>query len=221
MLAARAGNVALIETLLARGADPELADDYGHTAWMGALNRAIDDPAFARAHLGALFEPLGPETLDVQTGGRLVRLERGQGEFWLLGLMLAGLKTHCGGSYRPAAWARPHTARLFSPTACSRRSNVCRSIFGRSPRKKDYINGVLARAEIESGYRPARKLWKRRELGYYVPAPDMKLRRKTADGEAWIPIAEALGLAAVSDGGEGRLFDVYALPRAGASAAVG
>ena len=47
MLAARAGNVALIETLLARGADPEIVDDYGHSAWMGALNRAIDDPAFA------------------------------------------------------------------------------------------------------------------------------------------------------------------------------
>ena len=45
MLAARAGNVALIEALLARGADPEIVDDYGHTAWMGALNRAIDDQA--------------------------------------------------------------------------------------------------------------------------------------------------------------------------------
>src|SRR5208283_2643877 len=55
MLAARAGNVALIETLLARGADPEIVDDYGHTAWMGALNRAIDDQAFARAHVPALF----------------------------------------------------------------------------------------------------------------------------------------------------------------------
>ncbi|MGO9423429.1 hypothetical protein, partial [Roseiarcus sp.] len=88
-------------------------------------------------------------------------------------------------------------------------------------RKKDYLNGVLARAEIESGYRPARKLWKRRTVGYYMPAPDMMLRRKTADGEAWIPIAEALGLAAVSDGGEGRLFDVYALKPAGALAPVG
>jgi len=80
---------------------------------------------------------------------------------------------------------------------------------------------VLARAEIESSYRPARKLWKRRTVGYYMPAPDMKLRRKTADGEAWVPIAEALGLAAVSDGGEGRLFDVYSLPPAGESASVG
>ncbi len=39
-------------------------------------------------------------------------------------------------------------------------------------------------------------------------------------GDAWIPIAEALDLAAVSDGGEGRLFDVYAPQPAGASAPV-
>ncbi len=54
-----------------------------------------------------------------------------------------------------------------------------------------------------------------------MPAPDMKLRRKTTNGEAWIPIADALGLAAVSDGGEGRLFDVYSLPPPGESASVG
>ena len=97
MLAARAGNIGLIEQLLARGADPDVADDYGHTAWMGALNRAIDDAVFAKAHIGALFERLGPATLDVHTDGRLIRLERGQAEFWLLGLMLAGIKTHAGG----------------------------------------------------------------------------------------------------------------------------
>jgi hypothetical protein len=49
----------------------------------------------------------------------------------------------------------------------------------------------------------------------------MKLRRKTADGEAWVPIVEALGLAAVSDGGEARLFDVFDLPLAAASAQAG
>ena len=53
MLAARAGNLALVEELLERGADADLVDDYGHTAWMGALNRAIDDHAFGKAHLAS------------------------------------------------------------------------------------------------------------------------------------------------------------------------
>ena len=212
MLAARAGAVALIETLLARGADPEIVDDYGHTAWMGALNRAIDDPGFARAHVAALFERLGPDTLDVHTGGRLVRLERGQGEFWPLGLMLAGLKSHCGGlAARPLGPYR-YTRGFFADSLLGTLHCLPEHLWPKARRKKEYLNGVLARAEMESGYRPARKLWQRRGVGYYVPAPDMKLRRKTADGEAWVPIAEALNLTMVSDGGEGWIFDAYDRP---------
>ncbi len=212
MLAARAGNAALIDTLLARGADPEMVDDYGHTAWMGALNRAIDDEAFARAHLAALFERLGPETLDVHTDGRLVRLERAQGEFWPLGLMLAGLKTHCGGlTVRPLGPYR-YTRGFFADGLMQTLDRLPEHLWPNARRRKEYLNAVLARAEVDSGYRPARKLWKRSSVGYYMPAPDMRLRRRTADGEAWVPIDEALALAAVDVGGSHWLFHGYAPP---------
>ena len=185
---------------------------------MGALNRAIDDPAFARDHIATLFESLGPQTLDVHADGRLVRLERAQGEFWPLGLMLAGLKTHCGGlTARPLGPDR-YTRGFFADGLRETLECLPEHLWPKARRKKDYLNGVLARAEIGSGYRPARKLWKRRELGYYVPAPDMKLRRKTAEGEAWIAVVDALELAIVRDAGEGRLFDVYDLPRLDAAA---
>ena len=211
MLAARAGNVTLIEALLVRGADPELADHYGHTAWMGALNRAVDDRAFARAHIGALFEWLGPETLDVHAGGRLVRLERGQSEFWLLGLMLAGLKTHCGGLFARPLGPWRYTRGFFAEGLQETLECLPVHLWPKPRRKREYINSVLARAEIGSSYRPARKLWKRREVGFYVPAPDLKLRRKTSDGEAWVSIADALSLKAVCAGSEGSFFDEYAV----------
>ena len=209
MLAARAGNVALVKALLARGADPEIADDYGHTAWMGALNRAIGDPIFASTHLGDLFESLGPETLDVQTGGRLVRLERNQAEFWLLGLMLAGLKTHCGGLVArplgPARYRRGYFADALRETL----DRLPEHLWSKARRKRDYVNSVLARAEVGSGYRPARKLWRRREIGYYAPDPDMKLRRKSVDGVVWIPVADALSLIEVCAGSEGCFLEDY------------
>jgi hypothetical protein len=211
MLAARAGNIALIEALLARGADPDLTDEYGHTAWMGALNRAIDDPAFARNHLGPLFEHLGPQTLDVQADGRLVRLERGQGEFWLLGLMLAGLKTHCGGLAARSLGPERYTRGFFADVLRGTLEHLPEHLWSKARRKKDYISSVLARAEVGSNYRPARKLWKRREVGYYVPASDLKLRRKTSDSETWVQIADALNVTAVSAGSHGRFFDEYTL----------
>ena len=217
MLAARAGNVALVEQLLDRGADEDLVDDYGHTAWMGALNRAIDDHAFGKAHLGALFERLGPDTLDVHADGRLVRLERGQGEFWLLGLMLAGLKTHAGGLFARPLGPQRHMRGFFSDSLLRTLELLPEHLWSKSRRKRDYVSGVLARAEVGSAYRPARKLWKRRETGYYAPAPDLKLRRKTADGETWTSIAEAMSLAAVADGAGGWFFDVYGLDAAAAT----
>ena len=217
MLAARSGNVALVEQLLDRGADEDLVDDYGHTAWMGALNRAIDDHAFGKAHLGGLFERLGPDTLDVHADGRLVRLERGQGEFWLLGLMLAGLKTHAGGLFARPLGPQRHMRGFFSDSLLRTLELLPEHLWPKSRRKRDYVSGVLARAEVGSAYRPARKLWKRRETGYYAPAPDLKLRRKTPDGETWTSIAEAMSLAAVADGAGGWFFDVYGLDAAAAT----
>lgn len=74
-----AGNVALVDALLARGADPLLEDEFGHTPWHSALNRAMEDTEFARQSIGPLFERIALPVLDVQTDGRLVRLERHQG----------------------------------------------------------------------------------------------------------------------------------------------
>ena len=75
-------NVALIEALLARarirGSSTITGRLHGWARWI-APSTTRPSP---RAHLAALFERLGPETLDVPRNGRLVRLERGQGEFW-------------------------------------------------------------------------------------------------------------------------------------------
>lgn len=85
MMAAQCGNVPLVEVLLARGADPLVRDHYGHSAWDYALERFLDDPGHTPHHLDALYPLLSPPVLDVQTAGRL---ERHQGEYWLLGVML-------------------------------------------------------------------------------------------------------------------------------------
>ena len=170
-------------------------------------------PTSPRRILGRSFERLGPDTLDVHADGRLVRLERGQAEFWLLGLMLAGMKTHAGGFAGASDWDRGRYERgFFADGLLETLERFPEHLWTKSRRKREYINHVLARAEVDSNYRPARKLWKRRETGYYVPAPDMRLMRKTADGEVWTPIAEALNLAAVKEGAGGRFYDVYAFP---------
>jgi hypothetical protein len=75
-------------------------------------------------------------------------------------------------------------------------------------RKRNYINQVLARAEVESSYRPARKLWARTRIGHYLPNPAMRLRK----GEAWQGVYEALALDWI-DIGTGSEGSIVARPR--------
>ncbi|MBS0500079.1 MAG: hypothetical protein JSR74_07065, partial [Proteobacteria bacterium] len=68
-------------------------------------------------------------------------------------------------------------------------------------RKRAYFNAVLARAEVDSDYRPARRLWLRMKNGQYLPNPALRLRVPGADGqEQWRPVYEVLALPAIERG---------------------
>jgi hypothetical protein len=205
MLAAAAGNAALVEALLAKGADAGLRDEFGHTAWDHAVSRAMQEAEFVHVGLASVFDRLAPPAIDVQTDGRLIRLERSQGEYWVLMLMLAGLKTQ---------WSRCVTRRLelwkyHQGFFADQLHDVLVALPGwlwpDKRRKRTYVNQVLARAESGSTYRPARKLWVRARNGYYLPNPEMKLRV----GDGWVPVYEALALAWIDRGcGRDELYGV-------------
>jgi hypothetical protein len=200
MLAARAGNLPLVDALLLRGADPLVEDEFGHTPWLAALNRASEDLAFTRLSIAPLFERIAPATLDVQTEGRLVRLERHQGEYWLLSVMLACLKT-----WRTTCVERLHTPykyrQGFFAQALQDTLECQPEHLWKTPRRKrSYVNAVLARAEVQSLYQPARRLWLRTTTGHYLPNPLMQLRTHTPEGPGWRPVYEVLNLPWVDAG---------------------
>ncbi len=202
MLAATAGNAPLVEALLAKGADPGRRDEFGHTAWDHAVGRAMREAAFAGSGLPVLFDLIAPPALDVQTDGRLVRLERHQAEYWVLTLMLAGLKTQ---------WSRCVTrhqepykvlAGFFADQLHDVLQQLPAWLWPKARCKRTYVNQVLARAEVHSSYQPARRLWVRTKNGHYIPNSQMQLR----EGEGWQPVYERLALAWI-DRGCGREID--------------
>jgi len=202
MLAAMAGNAPLVEALLAKGADPARRDEFGHTAWDHAVGRAMREAAFAGSGLPELFDLLAPPALDVQTDGRLVRLERHQGEYWLLTLMLAGLKTQ----WSQCVTRRLEPYRYLSGFFADQLHDVLQELpawlWSAARAKRTYVNQVLARAEVHSSYQPARRLWVRTKNGHYFPNPDMQLRVD----EGWQPVYERLALSWI-DRGCGREMD--------------
>jgi hypothetical protein len=202
MMAARAGNIALVEALLARGASLLLEDEFGHTPWLAALNRALEDTEFARQSIAALFERIAPPVLDVQTDGRLVRLEHHQGEYWVLSLMLAGLKTQrtkC--VQRPYALYR-YDKGFFADALNETLTCLPEHLWKAKRHKRSYVNQVLARAEVQSAYLPARRLWVRTANGHYLPNPQLQLRThaSSVDVQAWRAVYDVLSLAWVDAG---------------------
>lgn len=184
MMAAQCGNTALVEALLERCADPLLRDHYGHCAWDYALARTLDDPAHTQAHLDALFVLLAPPVLDVQTHGRLVRLERHQGEYWLLGLMLASHKRLYSQTV-PDAQVQRNLSGYCADYLMRGIERIPDSVLSEKRKKRSFFNSVLARAEAASAYQPSRQLWRRVRTGYYVLNPDLQLRaHSSAD---WVP----------------------------------
>jgi hypothetical protein len=203
MLAAMAGNAPLVQALLDKGADPQRRDDFGHTAWDCAVSRALQEPGFAGTGVAAVFSLLAPAALDVQTDGRLVRLERRQGEYWVLTLMLAGLKTQWSRCVTCQVEPHKYPKGFFAEQLHDVVAQLPAWLWPDKRRKRSYVNQVLARAEIKSAYQPARKLWVRASNGHYLPNPALQLRA----GDAWTPVYTVMALDWVDRGcGDGELY---------------
>ena len=184
MLAAQCGNVALVEALLERGADPRVRDHYGQSAWDYALERFLDDAAHIQHHLDALYPLLSPPVLDIQTAGKLIRLERHQGEYWLLGLMLASYKKLYSQAV-PNPQVQRNLKGFCADHLMRHTERLPESVLRPERRRRTYFNGVLARAEVNSSYQPSRQLWLRTQNGYYIFNPELQLRAHS--GGDWVP----------------------------------
>lgn len=190
MAAAYACNAPLVEALLERGASREAGDHLGRTAMHWVLRRAYADEQEKPPLLGTTWDLVAPASVDVDVDGRLVQIGREQAEFFFFSVLVARL----------SELFRWRTARYHGVTSAFFLKNGFESfpdVMVRPERKRrEYVNGVLARCEVNSKYRPARRLWIRERQGHYVPNPSLQLRVRQPDGaEHWRPILEALNAA--------------------------
>lgn len=182
MLAARAGNVELVEKLIDRGADLALHDSRGWTAFLHALDEGWRNPAFSKANLPRLARLLAPESLSLEAGGRLVKLDQRQGEFFLLHSFLTLLPWTMPIDPETGGWpglTAPGLAKLFQelPT----------EVLPGHRQKRAYVSAMLARHE-RSRNAGGHPLFWRTERGVYAFDPQVKLRI----GETFRPVYDLL-----------------------------
>jgi hypothetical protein len=201
MAAAAAGNVALVESLLARGANPEATDHLGRNALHWALLEAFRDARFARGPFAALYERIAPPSIDLMSGERLVRIDRHLSEYLLFQTLWVLFKSRFAvpgwrarGGFETAsildAW-RDLPAHIVAPER----------------KRREYLSGLLSRNEVTRDYAYNRHLFARLAQGWYQFNPALAVRRRDASDESWVPLYEALNVRLVAENADPRYLN--------------
>ena len=201
MAAAAAGNVALAEALLDRGADRETADHYGCNALHWAMREAFRDPKFARGPFATLYELLAPASIDVNTGDRLVRIDRHLSEYFLFQTLWTLFKSRFTHKQR-----RPYGA-FETQAILEAWKHLPANVVRPERNKRQHLSGVLARNEVERDYAYNRALFMRVVQGWYQFNPKLSVRRKQGEGDVWVPIYQALNLPLINEFSRDSVWD--------------
>ena len=193
MAAAAAGNVPLVEALLDRGADREATDHYGGNALHWALSVAFRDPQFAGGPCAALYELLAPASIDVNTGDRLVRIDRHLSEYFIFQTLWTLFKSRFTHRQRRAHGAFETQAILQAW------QHLPATVLRPERNKRQHLSGVLARNEVERDYAYNRALFMRVTQGWYQFNPQLSVRRGQGGTEQWTPIYTALNLPFINE----------------------
>lgn len=188
MLAAGAGNAALIRELLAAGADTELTDNYGLTAWQSALQRVTQDKKFASDLFPAVHEMLAPSSVSLKVDNRLIKIDNRQGEFLLFHIFLAVLRNRI--NYQIYDYV-PLTAVVLTEIAAS----LPDSVIPDYRKKRAYISALLSKNETASANPYCKKLFRRKRTGNYVLNPKLAIRLK----EEWVDIYRHANIDLISN----------------------
>ena len=193
MAATAAGNVALVEELLRRGADPEAHDHLGRNALHIALQEAFRDRGFGHGPFAALYQRIAPAFIDVQVGERLVRLDRHLSEYLVFQTFWVLFKT----TFSPSGWDRP--AGFDTGGMLDAWGMLPDSVLKPERNKRSHLSSVLSRNEVDRDYPYNRKLFKRIAHGWYQINPLLAIRRRIQGVESWHPVLEALNLRLVHE----------------------
>jgi hypothetical protein len=188
MAAAAVGNVALLDALLARGAERELTDHNGRSALHWALAAAFADPQYARGPFAGVYERVAPVFTDLEADGRLVRLLPQQSEYLLWHTLITLFRARYGDT-RWRGGGGFDSATLLAAWAA-----LPPAVLRPARNSRTHLSQVLARNEVARDYAYNRKLFVRLARGLYQINPALKQRR-TADGQSgWAPVLAALNL---------------------------
>ncbi len=187
MMAVKLGLAPLVERLVDEGASIVAQDNWGRIPLQIALRTAFENPFYAKSSLGAVYDAVAPATLDVQLGGRLIRVDRHRMEFFVLHVMIAQFEFMVRDKIRNAIPAY-ETADFIGPL-----EHFPESVIPERRRKRQALSATLASQEVfraATGAGINRRLFVRIKRGYYLPNPCLSIRL----GGEWVAMTKVLAV---------------------------
>ena len=201
MAAAAAGNIPLTEALLERGADREKVDQYGFNALHWAMCKAFRNPEYAHKYFAVLYELLAPSCVDVNTGDRLVRLDRHLSEYFLFQTLWVLFKSRFTHRLRNLYGA--FDTKVILEAWAHMPVNVVYT----ERNRRQYLSGVLSRNEVERDYAYNRALFVRITQGWYQFNPKLLVRSIDPENkQGWSPVYQALNLSLIYEFSDEQIF---------------
>ena len=194
MLATLFGNEEAVAMLVDMGADAELVNSAGQTAFQMMLRQASTTARYAARTVPAVYRRIVPGSLALMVDDRLVKLHDHQAEFLFYNLFVALFQTK---------WAHNVSVRKLGLRAADLEAVLNRLPSPDVPayrKRRPYITSILAKNEVDRAGGANRMLFKRTSRGFYILNPALKVRLE----EDWLGVYERLDPEA--------LFDVAAPP---------
>ncbi len=183
ILAAKAGDAELVKLLLELGADTELTDVWGRTAFHHCLLGAFRSDEYTARCLAPIYEALAPSHLSIKVNDRLIKLDAHTAEYFILNYMIATMEfVLCHKGWREPAF---ETADFITVL-----DSFPESVIPDYRKRRAYISSVLARNEISKEGHGNRQLFLRVLRGFYLPHAGIALKIK----DEWVPFYELVQL---------------------------
>lgn len=171
MIAAKLGDLELIESLIEAGADRELIDNMGMTPLRVAFVEALSNEQFRSFRFGEIYPLLAPSHLKLRINDRLIKLDAGRMEYIMLQTLLAyyaiKMRYH-------EIFAVPSilNAWCLSPKEITQLMGLLPdSILPERRKSRPYISAILAKNEIDRDSPYNRRLFVRMRHGVYTLNP--------------------------------------------------
>lgn len=183
MTATWLGNAALVEELLERGADTDLVNNQGFTAFQIALQQASKDEKYAKQTLGRIYAALEPDSISIQVDARLIKLDKRGMEFFLLNLLIVLF-------YRVLPSKLIKSGGFGTQEVLDAIAHFPDHVLPKHRKQRAYLSSVFAKNEMYRDGVYNYKLFYRLRQGHYVFNPSLMLR---VEGE-WVNIYQLLPL---------------------------